>query len=85
VRKFDVPILGINPITKTDSHHSHNIWGQEHQIHYLEGDIVIYIRNGDIIQLSVRCYKSIKVHQGTCFSIFAILLDMKRRIATRST
>jgi hypothetical protein len=42
---------------------------------------VRYVRNGDIIQLSVHYYRSIIVHQGTCFAIFASPLDMKRRIS----
>jgi hypothetical protein len=42
---------------------------------------VRYVRNGAIIPLSVHYYRSIRVHQGTCFAIFASLWDMKRRIS----
>jgi hypothetical protein len=35
------------------------------------GDTVRYVRNGAITPLSVHYYRSIKVHQRTCFAIFA--------------
>jgi hypothetical protein len=43
---------------------------------------VTYVRNGEIIQLSVHYYRSIILHEETYFSIFASMLDMKRRIFT---
>jgi hypothetical protein len=63
-----------------NAQHLHNIWRLEHQIHYQEGDIVRYVRNGETIQLSVCYCKSIRVHQGTYFATFASPLDMKRNI-----
>jgi hypothetical protein len=83
VSKSGVQNLGMNATIRTNAEHSCSIWRHECMIHYREEDITRYVRNGAITQLSVHCYISIRVHQGTCFAFFSSLLDMKRRISAR--
>jgi hypothetical protein len=83
-KKCGVPSVGLKAITRMNAQHSHGIWNLEHRIHYQEGGIVIFVRNGDIIQMSVNYYKNISVHQGTCFPICASHSDMKKRVSAHS-
>jgi hypothetical protein len=53
-------------------------------MHYQEGDIVKYVRNGDIVQSSVHYFINTRVCQGTYFATFASQSDMKRRIVMYS-
>jgi hypothetical protein len=69
--KCGVKSVGLKSITRISAQHSCNIWKLVHRIHYQEDDILRYVRNGDIIQHSFHYCKSIRVNQGTCFTIFS--------------
>lgn len=57
---------------RTNAPFLRSTWWLENQIHYHEGNTMKYVRNGDIIQLSVHYWRNIRLFQGTYFVTFAI-------------